>query len=74
MYDLLKGIRIIDFSHVWQGPVAKLMLADLGADVIKVERPGRGDWSRAWGPFVEGMSLPFAGLNRGKRSIGVECH
>ena len=72
MYDLLKGIRIIDFSHVWQGPVATLMLADLGADVIKVERPGRGDWSRAWGPFVEGMSLPFAGLNRGKRSIVLD--
>lgn len=69
MYDLLKGIRVVDFTHVWQGPVATLLLADLGADVIKVERPGRGDWSRAWGPFVKGMSLPFAGLNRNKRSV-----
>ncbi|WP_380054024.1 CaiB/BaiF CoA transferase family protein [Falsihalocynthiibacter sp. SS001] len=69
MYDLLKGIRVIDFTHVWQGPVATLMLADLGADVIKIERPGRGDWSRAWGPFIDGVSLPFAGLNRNKRSV-----
>lgn len=72
MYDLLKGLRVIDFTHVWQGPVATLMLADLGADVIKVERPGRGDWSRAWGPFVGDLSLPFAGLNRNKRSIVLD--
>ncbi|PRY22468.1 formyl-CoA transferase/succinate--hydroxymethylglutarate CoA-transferase [Aliiruegeria haliotis] len=72
MLELLKGIRVVDFSHVWQGPVATLMLADLGADVIKVERPGRGDWSRAWGPFVNGVSLPFAALNRGKRSIVID--
>jgi crotonobetainyl-CoA:carnitine CoA-transferase CaiB-like acyl-CoA transferase len=72
MYDLLKGIRIIDFTHVWQGPLATLMLADFGADVIKIERPNRGDWSRAWGPFKNGMSLPFAGLNRNKRSISID--
>ncbi len=67
----LDGIRIIDFSHVWQGPVGTQLLADYGADVIKVERPGLGDWSRNWGPFVEGMSMPYAGLNRNKRSIAI---
>ncbi|MEV8466991.1 CoA transferase [Fluviibacterium sp. DFM31] len=72
MYDLLKGIRIVDFTHVWQGPVATLLLADFGADVIKIERPGRGDWSRAWGPFAGDVSLPFAGLNRNKRSIVLD--
>ncbi|WP_164747562.1 MULTISPECIES: CoA transferase [unclassified Mesorhizobium] len=72
MYDLLQGIRVIDFTHVWQGPVATLLLADLGADVLKIERPGKGDWSRSWGPFVNGVSLPFAGLNRNKRSIDLD--
>ncbi len=72
MYDLLKGIRVIDFTHVWQGPLATLMLADFGADVIKIERPDRGDWSRAFGPFVDGVSLPFAGLNRNKRSMYLD--
>lgn len=67
----LQGIRILDFSHVFQGPVATQLLADYGADVIKVERPGAGDWSRSWGPFVEDVSMPFANLNRNKRSIAI---
>lgn len=67
----LSGLRILDFSHVYQGPVGTQMLADYGADVIKVERPVSGDWSRAWGPFVKGVSLPFANLNRNKRSLAV---
>ena len=68
----LEGIRILDLSHVFQGPVATQLLADFGADVVKVERPGGGDWSRAWGPFVEGVSMPYACLNRNKRSIAVD--
>ena len=68
----LEGIRILDFSHVYQGPVGTQILADYGADVIKVERPGSGDWSRAWGPFVKDVSLPFANLNRNKRSITID--
>jgi crotonobetainyl-CoA:carnitine CoA-transferase CaiB-like acyl-CoA transferase len=68
----LSGVRIIDFSHVFQGPVGTQLLADYGADVIKIERPGTGDWSRRWGPFVQGVSLPFAGLNRNKRSLAVD--
>ncbi len=67
----LKGLKVLDFSHVYQGPVGTQILADYGADVIKVERPGVGDWSRAWGPFVKGVSLPFANLNRNKRSIAI---
>lgn len=68
----LEGIRILDFSHVYQGPVGTQILADYGADVIKVERPGSGDWSRSWGPFSKGVSMPFANLNRNKRSIAVD--
>ena len=68
----LEGIRIIDFSHVFQGPVGMQLLGDFGADVIKVERPDAGDWSRRWGPFVQGVSLPFISLNRNKRSITLD--
>lgn len=67
----LEGICILDFSHVFQGPVGTQILADFGADVIKIERPGTGDWSRSWGPFVRGMSMPYASLNRNKRSIAL---
>ena len=67
----LEGLKILDFSHVYQGPVGTQILADYGADVIKVERPGVGDWSRSWGPFVKGVSLPFANLNRNKRSVAI---
>ncbi|VGO13976.1 Acetyl-CoA:oxalate CoA-transferase [Pontiella desulfatans] len=70
--NALEGIRILDFSHVYQGPVGTQLLADYGADVIKVERPGSGDWSRSWGPFIKEVSLPFANLNRNKRSITVD--
>lgn len=70
--EALAGVRILDFSHVYQGPVGTQLLADHGADVIKVERPGSGDWSRSWGPFVKNVSLPFANLNRNKRSITVD--
>jgi formyl-CoA transferase len=68
----LDGIRVIDFTHVFQGPVGTQILADYGADIIKVERPGKGDWSRSWGPFIAGLGLPYAGLNRNKRSISVD--
>src|SRR5512135_2002067 len=68
----LEGIRVLDFSHVFQGPVGTQLLGDFGADVIKLERPGRGDWSRDWGPYVCDVSMPFAGLNRNKRSITLD--
>jgi crotonobetainyl-CoA:carnitine CoA-transferase CaiB-like acyl-CoA transferase len=67
----LEGLRILDFTHVFQGPVATQLLADYGADVIKVERQNSGDWSRVWGPFVEDVSMPFANLNRNKRMLSI---
>jgi crotonobetainyl-CoA:carnitine CoA-transferase CaiB-like acyl-CoA transferase len=70
--EALHGLRILDFSHVYQGPVGTQLLADYGADVVKVERPGAGDWSRSWGPFAKDVSLPFANLNRNKRSLAVD--
>src|SRR5688572_6252161 len=68
----LSGIRILDFTHVFQGPLATQLLADFGADVIKVERPGAGDWSRSWGPYIGGVSMPYASLNRNKRSLAID--
>jgi len=68
----LDGIRVLDFSQVIFGPAATQVLADHGADVIKVERPPAGDLARAFGPWKGSLSLPFASLNRGKRSIAID--
>ncbi|MBI3462113.1 MAG: CoA transferase, partial [Planctomycetes bacterium] len=72
----LETVRVLDLSRVLAGPVCSMLLADLGADVIKVERPGRGDDTREWGPpFIEGMdgmSAYFASVNRNKRSITLD--
>jgi CoA:oxalate CoA-transferase len=68
----LKGIRVIDLSWVLSGPFATMVLADLGADVIKVERPGTGDLARRNGPFIDGLSSYFMSINRGKRSITLD--
>ena len=65
----LTGLLVVDLSRVLAGPFATMMLADLGARVIKVERPGTGDDSRSYGPFVDDRSLYFARVNRGKESI-----
>ena len=67
----LEGIRVIDFTRILAGPFATMVLADMGAEVIKIERPGKGDDSRAYGPFVEGESLYFMSVNRGKKSLEV---
>ena len=71
---LLCGTRVLDFSRVLAGPYATLVLADLGAEVIKVELPGTGDESRGFGPFVGGESAYFMSVNRGKRSITLDLH
>ena len=68
----LSGIRIIDFSHVFQGPMGMQLLGDFGADVIKIERPDSGDWSRRWGPYIDDVSMPFVSLNRNKRSVAFD--
>lgn len=69
----LAGIRIIDFSRVLAGPYATMLLADLGAEVIKLERPGVGDDTRAWGPpWHEGESTYYLGLNRNKQALGFD--
>jgi len=73
----LQGIRVLDLSRVLAGPWAGQLLADYGADVIKVERPGAGDDTRAWGPPwwgepAERMSAYYLCTNRGKRSIAVD--
>jgi crotonobetainyl-CoA:carnitine CoA-transferase CaiB-like acyl-CoA transferase len=72
--EALDGIRIADFSRVLAGPIATMILGDLGADVIKVERPGTGDDTRAWGPpwSPEGVASYYLGLNRNKRSIALD--
>jgi len=69
---MLDGIRVLDLSRVIAGPYCAMMLADLGADVVKVERPGRGDDMRYLGRSKEGMSLGFATINRNKRAIAVD--
>ena len=69
---MLDGIRVLDLSRVIAGPYCAMMLADLGADVVKVERPGRGDDMRYLGTSKNGMSLGFATINRNKRAIAVD--
>ncbi len=66
----LDDIRVIDLTRVLAGPYCTMMLADLGAEVIKVEQPGRGDESRQWGPpFAAGESAYYLGVNRNKRCM-----
>ena len=69
---LLEGVRILDLSRVMSGPFCTAMLADLGAEVIKIEMPGNGDDSRFFGPFVDGESAYFMLLNRGKKSLTLD--
>lgn len=71
--DLLSGIKVLDLTTSIAGPYAGQLLADLGATVVKVEKPGAGDDARAWGPpFLHGESLWFLSVNRGKRSITLD--
>lgn len=69
----LGGIRVVDLTRVMTGPYCTMMLGDLGADVIKIELPGKGDDTRHWGPpFVQGEASYFMSVNRNKRSIAVD--
>lgn len=68
----LSGVTILDLTHVLAGPFASHTLSDLGAKVIKLERPGAGDDTRAFPPFLQGESAYFAALNAGKASITLD--
>ena len=68
----LDGIRVLDLTNFLSGPYCTMLLGDMGADVIKVERPDGGDDARRMPPFVEGRSQPFAVWNRNKRSVTAD--
>ena len=70
----LGDLQILDFSRVLAGPFATMLLADLGAEVIKIERPGIGDETRSWGPPNDehGNATYFQAVNRNKRSVAVD--
>ena len=69
----LSGVRVLDLSRVLAGPYCSMLLADLGADVVKVERVGRGDDSRSWAPpHWDSESVTFLALNRNKRSLALD--
>ena len=71
--DLLSGIKVLDLTSSIAGPYAGQLLADMGANVVKVEKPKTGDDARAWGPpFLHGESLWFMSVNRGKQSIALD--
>jgi formyl-CoA transferase/CoA:oxalate CoA-transferase len=66
----LEGLRVLDFSRVLAGPYCSMMMGDMGAEVIKVEEPGKGDDTRSWGPpFQSGESTYFLSVNRNKKSV-----
>ena len=68
----LSGVTVLDLSRILAGPYCTLLMAELGARVIKVESPGTGDDARAYGPFVNGKSAYFASINRGKEAIALD--
>jgi crotonobetainyl-CoA:carnitine CoA-transferase CaiB-like acyl-CoA transferase len=69
----LDGVTVLDLTRVLSGPYCTMLLADMGARVIKVEQPGKGDDTRAWGPpFLEGESAYFLSINRNKESVTID--
>jgi CoA:oxalate CoA-transferase len=68
----LSGITVVDLSRILAGPYCTFLMTELGARVIKVEPPGKGDDAREYGPFVKGKSTYFASVNRGKESIALD--
>ncbi|UGV29207.1 CoA transferase [Rhodopseudomonas boonkerdii] len=72
-YSMLDGVRIVDLTTSIAGPSATMLLADMGAEVLEVERPNGGDDARAWGPpFLDGEALWFASVNRNKKSVALD--
>ena len=76
MAPALGNLRVADFSRVLAGPFATMLLGDFGAEIIKIERPGSGDETRAWGPPFDGrgMSTYFQSVNRNKRSVAIDLN
>ena len=72
MRSMLDGIRVVEFANTVAGPGCTFFLADMGAEVIKVERPGIGDEARLFPPYKDGTSASFAVLNRGKRGVVLD--
>ncbi len=72
MQQALQGIRVLDLSRMLPGPYCSMMLADLGAEVIKIEEPKIGDPTRRSPPIIDGQSAPFAQVNRNKKSIAID--
>lgn len=68
----LDGVRVLELGNMYAAPTAGRMLRDFGADVVKVEDPAVGDYARQWTPQKDGLSLGFARLNSGKRSVGID--
>jgi crotonobetainyl-CoA:carnitine CoA-transferase CaiB-like acyl-CoA transferase len=69
---VLEGLRILDMSRLLPGPYCTRILADMGAEVIKIEEPGRGDYSRSFAPFRKDLGCWFMEVNRGKRSVVLD--
>src|SRR5262245_9752853 len=69
----LDGVTVLDLTRVLSGPYCTMMLADMGARVIKIEQPGKGDDTRGWGPpFLHGESAYFLSINRNKESVTLD--
>src|SRR5205807_310031 len=73
VHNMLEGLRVLDLTRVLAGPLCTMLLGDLGADVIKVERPGSGDETREWGPPFDptGKSAYYLSINRNKLSLAA---
>src|SRR5262249_9084154 len=72
-FDFLAGVKVLDLTTSVAGPFATMLLGDMGAGIIKIERPGQGDDARAWGPpFLDGESLWFLSVNRNKQSVALD--
>ena len=70
----LKGTKVVDLTRVVAGPFCSVLLADMGADVIKIEHPGKGDQVRGQGAMLNGLSAYFAQFNRNKRSVAIDLY
>src|SRR5918996_1106764 len=73
----LEGLRVLDVTHIVAGPFCSMILADMGAEVIKIERPRVGERARSNGPFIQGpdgqrVSARFLGVNRNKKSVTLD--